>query len=347
MNNGPETDDRIRVLVLKAGPRDGPIACGIDYDTCDKGAQVSATGDDGDDDDGYRALSYMWGEGSSDDPYITVGCGSEPCNDGISSTRVQIRKKLHQALKAIRDENNGQRLWVDALCINQKDTAEKSRQVGMMGKIFENAKSVIAWLGGEGDNSDTAMGLMARPDKLETFLKENDDPSGAEALWSIQEIFWAQSYVVRCGEKQEVPGDRFEESLSVLHGTEWELGLRNTFANVHRMRRKHAGGNNPLVWWLGSCRLGGFQATDKRDFVYALLGISQDCRDGRVTIVPNYSSKGVKDVFLELFSRAAECPSLRHLNSGSMPAEVAAMMGLKILRGFSVASGDNARFVEE
>lgn len=38
-------------------------------------------------------------------------------------------------------------IWIDAVCINQTDTAEKTRQVNMMGDIYRAAKLVIVWLG--------------------------------------------------------------------------------------------------------------------------------------------------------------------------------------------------------
>lgn len=41
-------------------------------------------------------------------------------------------------------------LWVDAVCINQKDDAEKSIQVMMMGKIYSQASQVLVWLSKDG-----------------------------------------------------------------------------------------------------------------------------------------------------------------------------------------------------
>jgi len=38
-------------------------------------------------------------------------------------------------------------LWIDAICINQNDNAEKSVQVQRMDLIYSNATQVIAWLG--------------------------------------------------------------------------------------------------------------------------------------------------------------------------------------------------------
>jgi hypothetical protein len=42
-----------------------------------------------------------------------------------------------------------QLVWVDAICINQKDDQEKSRQAGMMHNIHQKAQRVVIWLGEE------------------------------------------------------------------------------------------------------------------------------------------------------------------------------------------------------
>jgi hypothetical protein len=38
-------------------------------------------------------------------------------------------------------------LWIDALCINQRDVQERSHQVQHMAKIYGSAKQVLIWLG--------------------------------------------------------------------------------------------------------------------------------------------------------------------------------------------------------
>lgn len=38
-------------------------------------------------------------------------------------------------------------LWVDALCISQADDQETGHQVMHVGKVYENAASVLVWLG--------------------------------------------------------------------------------------------------------------------------------------------------------------------------------------------------------
>ncbi|OAQ96547.1 hypothetical protein LLEC1_02349 [Akanthomyces lecanii] len=39
-------------------------------------------------------------------------------------------------------------IWIDAICVNQQDVAERNMQVSMMTQIYGQAQSVIIWLGG-------------------------------------------------------------------------------------------------------------------------------------------------------------------------------------------------------
>lgn len=50
-------------------------------------------------------------------------------------------------------------MWIDAICINQEDTAEKGYQVGIMREIYLAAMRVVVWLGEEGDTARVAWKL--------------------------------------------------------------------------------------------------------------------------------------------------------------------------------------------
>jgi len=85
----------------------------------------------------YEALSYMWGEPSTFDDKIWV-------NDVL----VTVRLNLLSALHAIRGHGKSERvLWIDALCINQKNPDERNYQVALMEHIYRKAKHVLVWLG--------------------------------------------------------------------------------------------------------------------------------------------------------------------------------------------------------
>lgn len=51
---------------------------------------------------------------------------------------------------------------MDAICINQSDDEEKSREVLQMGAVYSNAKDVVVWLGPSADDSALALKTLAR-----------------------------------------------------------------------------------------------------------------------------------------------------------------------------------------
>jgi hypothetical protein len=74
---------------------------------------------------------------------------------------LEITVNLHEALRQLQTDQPV-RLWVDAICINQKDDSEKSNQVKQMKEIYKDATAVFAWLGPAADDSDVAMGAIER-----------------------------------------------------------------------------------------------------------------------------------------------------------------------------------------
>lgn len=84
----------------------------------------------------YEALSYTWGVAA---PKYSIRL------NGLHS--LPLTPNLYAALKRLRTGNGKRTLWVDGICINQADIAEKTAQVGMMALIYSNAVCVNAWLG--------------------------------------------------------------------------------------------------------------------------------------------------------------------------------------------------------
>ncbi|KAK6442070.1 hypothetical protein LTR95_001689 [Oleoguttula sp. CCFEE 5521] len=112
-----------RLLTLCAGFADDPIACDL------TASAITAKTK-------YEALSYVWG--TSQAAYnITVN--GEP---GFNVT-----ENLHRALARLRLKDQSRVLWVDAVCINQTDLAEKADQVSRMDDIYTHAERVLIWLG--------------------------------------------------------------------------------------------------------------------------------------------------------------------------------------------------------
>lgn len=89
----------------------------------------------------YIALSYSWGEtlpGLRDLPKRRIY---------VSKKRFEVSASLELVLRHLRSEKGDVLLWVDAICINQNDKRDKSRQVMGMRDMYAKAKSVEIWLG--------------------------------------------------------------------------------------------------------------------------------------------------------------------------------------------------------
>lgn len=96
----------------------------------------------------YEALSYAWGQASASPQKLVVrfrSCASDV--EGSSSTVIPIGTNLAEALLHLRKPKDPRVLWIDAVCINQSDDVEKTKQVQLMSKIYREASLVIAWTG--------------------------------------------------------------------------------------------------------------------------------------------------------------------------------------------------------
>lgn len=85
----------------------------------------------------YKALSYSWQDA---DP-------KENVNIVCNATPVRISLHLYKALDRLRSDTEPVKVWVDGLCINQKDDAERTHQVKIMREIYQSSTEVIVWLG--------------------------------------------------------------------------------------------------------------------------------------------------------------------------------------------------------
>jgi hypothetical protein len=99
----------------------------------------------------YEALSYVWGPVENQQSIYVDG------------DKLSVGANLHAALSHLRDCFLERILWIDAICINQKDEkGEKEQQVQSMAKIYAKASRVIVWLGEAAADSDLALKEILR-----------------------------------------------------------------------------------------------------------------------------------------------------------------------------------------
>lgn len=202
-----ESKGEIRLLELFSGDFSEDIRCSISH------ATLASTLE-------YTALSYTWG-----DPKIRKAIV-------VDGQRLEVTVNLFDALRHLRSSQKTRTLWVDAVCINQGDLEERSKQVLRMRDIYTFAETVEVWLGPADDDDCAAMALVKNlgatvSDPEESLAKgfsedehafmdifEGAEPEVVRALgqlfkrpwwsrvWVVQELSLAkqQAAIVRCGE---------------------------------------------------------------------------------------------------------------------------------------------------
>lgn len=93
----------------------------------------------------YEALSYTWG-------------AKEETKDILINNQLHaITENVYLALLHMCQPTTDRVIWVDALCIDQRNNKERPHQVGIMGNIYSKAESVIVWLGSATYATDVLM----------------------------------------------------------------------------------------------------------------------------------------------------------------------------------------------
>lgn len=133
----------IRILWLLPGSGTSPIEVMLEHIPLEYASQLQ-----------YEAISYAWGP-----PQHTMKIHVKNPSRNIIST-LRIRRNLYEGLQQLRREAGKRALWADAICINQVDLEERSRQVEMMAEIYKTADQVVVWLGKVDNAALTAIRLF-------------------------------------------------------------------------------------------------------------------------------------------------------------------------------------------
>jgi hypothetical protein len=159
----------------------------------------------------YVALSYTW-----DNPFGKADQPEEHGEDIVINKRpfhtaktLPVRYNLACALRTL-PHGISDWYWIDAICLNQSDVAERNKQVLRMGEIYSEAKKVIAWLGPASDNSSLAFDLIRHT--ADCYIASNDSDDSNE----LEVGRWIESTWT-----DEACYDSWRAFVSLLHRTWW------------------------------------------------------------------------------------------------------------------------------
>lgn len=248
----------------------------------------------------FEALSYTWG-----DPILTDTIA-------VDKKALRVTNNLSLALQYLRSKDSDRILWIDAICIDQKDDRERGHQVQHMGNIYAVAERVICWLGlatyetnvvmeslqslqkasiksacrdwKSSDQRWAGLWLSIQPTLAEkhTHLLARQQ-EGLESLlqrawfervWIIQEVANAKAAYTQCGERSV--STRIFGLAPTLLDAALEPRCKAVLDIMPGPLRKYS-------WWSESRDLYSLlrhlcksKALDPRDMIFALLGISTD-----------------------------------------------------------------------
>jgi hypothetical protein len=294
------SDDQIRLLEVLPGMRqDAVINCRLQH------YDLTST-------PRYEAISYCWGDATDLTPIH------------VNDHKFNITRNLHDALFHLRLKDKSRLIWVDAICINQQDRAERASQVSIMNQIYQNSLRTLIWLGPGNEKTPHAFKqLHELASQAEAEASGTSDPtlrfgehlnrndSTIELLiefpwwnrvWVVQELVLAPAALLVCGD-QTMQWDRFSFTYdaALKHGL-WNQILFGfiydasfvPFNSIYNLYVWHTTGDlraigpaDQLLHLLVALR--GRKATDARDKVFSALGIMNDL-GGTVGIVPDYDT---------------------------------------------------------
>jgi hypothetical protein len=238
---------RIRLLTLHpADDEDETVLCTLTAHDLDKRIPK------------FTALSYTWGSPENQKFILLNGCS------------ISITSNLHAGLTHIREKQSIRVLWVDALCINQEDILERSRQVPLMRDIYMVAEDVLVWLGPGTESVDTC-------DAITLYGEVAAQPYWTR-VWIIQEFVLGSKVTIQYGHLR-MPWDKVDAafSMEMTHGGQIRRKDCKMTA-VFQLKRTY---NTDRGLDLTEALKFSFEsaASNPRDHIYGILGLVRQSVD--------------------------------------------------------------------
>lgn len=125
----------------------------------------------------YRTLSYVWGDpGPQTDIFI------DDCTISVNSNLADAIRRLRASIS----DHERLEIWIDAVCVDQKNIPERGHSVTLMRKIYSQCLEVTVWLG-ETDRHKPTLECASSINSLRDKNLNDIHESGCECLnesWS-------------------------------------------------------------------------------------------------------------------------------------------------------------------
>ena len=281
----------------------------------------------------YTAISYTWGKDHTLKHSLTI-------DDGVEATPINVTSSAFEVLKNLRSHLRPVTIWIDAICIDQSSDKDMAQQLPLMPEIYQGASQTIIWLG---HSSKAAFAIAAVNrifilNRLKRLLGHNIgyqlSASAAEALqemlrcqwygraWIVQEVVRSKrSVIIRYGE-ESLSWEKFtwfcqailrdEAWLKMVSDRAGQGGLNLTaLRNVQVIKRfsllisQEPEQPISILFYLAQMFRSStrFDATETKDRIHALLGLSSSPRD--TVFKPDYKAT-VRELYIQVVEYSAK-----------------------------------------
>ncbi|KAM5343283.1 hypothetical protein ACJ41O_014249 [Fusarium nematophilum] len=233
----------------------------------------------------YEALSYCWGKPDRTKTIL------------LNGEQFKVTADLHDALQQFCLADSSRALWIDAICINQQDSEEKSVQVQRMQDIYRNCERVLVWIGQAKDHTELALkqverllachdadaqkAIWSEPGKWVACLNEIIKRPYWSRAWTVQEVVLPRDALLCCGPHSTPFFDfgRLMTQQTTRAQVRVDYALSSYLEQVFHMRQ--ASYEDPPMGLFGlAYKLRHRQCTVSHDRLYAFLGLLKSTEDG-------------------------------------------------------------------
>jgi Heterokaryon incompatibility protein (HET) len=151
--NALSTTSSFRLLELLSNEEDDMIKCNMFEADLENEETPS-----------YIALSYTWDDENSP---------STVCQILVNGNSLGISLNLWNFLQNYRCTTGRRIIWIDQICIDQKNISERTQQVRQMWRIYARANMDLFWIGEPDETTEDVMGILKALSRACTSILEN------------------------------------------------------------------------------------------------------------------------------------------------------------------------------
>ncbi|KAF7185167.1 Heterokaryon incompatibility protein 6, OR allele [Pseudocercospora fuligena] len=279
----------------------------------------------------YETISYTWGDPT-------------PCHRlVVNAQTVLVPASAKLALQCVALEDRPRTVWIDAVCINQNDRAERASQVALMGQVYSQSTGNLVYLGESdeattrafsnlgsitiaikrdmaAENVETLLELIYCHDKFQTISKPLALDLSTYCLdmlfrrpwfrrvWIIQEVVLAPKSHCYCGKLQIDLQEILDAAawLKIWHrltSIRIGAGVDNDGLEAAASIWQSCSGKRSMADMLSHSN--EVHASDPRDRVFGLLGMLYSDAKIPDLLRPSYD-KPLKDVYRDAMRHFVE-----------------------------------------